>query len=160
MGIMGETDWRHGYELTHNRPLYDSLVGKKVLALAVSNDGETTLRFVAEDGELIYWTTDADCCSESWWSDAYNLNELRGGEVVAVIPLDIEKAGYGDPDDDGRTRQEHDQVYGFAIVTTKGRAVLAFRNSSNGYYGGSAHLGNPPYGDPEFVTLEGDDWSA
>jgi len=40
----------------------------------------------------------------------------------------------------GRTRQEHDIVYGYEIRTPKGRCTVAFRNSSNGYYSGSLHL--------------------
>lgn len=39
--------------------------------------------------------------------------------------------------DDGRTRQKYDEAYGYKIFTDKGQADIIFRNSSNGYYGGS-----------------------
>lgn len=45
---------------------------------------------------------------------------------------------------DGVYRQDCDCVeyYGLKITTDKGRAVIDYRNNSNGYYGGSLELAN------------------
>jgi hypothetical protein len=146
--------------LTRADNLADSLVGKRVLAVDV-NAREESLRFRIDDGTEVVWHTEGDCCSESWWADAYQLNELRGGTVVTVTRKDMPD------DDDSRSRQEYDQVYGYEVVTEKGAATLAFRNSSNGYYGGWAYVGQRErYGRPiegpvdVWREITGNDWSA
>jgi hypothetical protein len=49
-------------------------------------------------------------------------------------------------------------VYGYKLRTDKGHATIAFRNSSNGYYGGwlERHAGEMPAD----LTPIVDDWSA
>lgn len=131
-----------------------SLLGRTVRALEVSEDGERALRFRCEDGDVV-WGTDGDCCSESWWADGFQLGALRGGTVVEVVSLDMP-----DPDD-GRTRQEYDSVYGYEITTDQGVATLAFRNSSNGYYGGWAFVASDGGTDVfSWRAIEGSDWQA
>ena len=77
-------------------------------------------------------TTDAECCSETWFADICGAVAAYSGIITAARWLDL-------PDvNDDRSRQEFDQVYGFEIVTTNGPVTFAFRNSSNGYYGGDA----------------------
>jgi hypothetical protein len=76
-----------------------------------------------------------------------------GGEVTGVreVPLDIPN--------DGRTRQEEDAAYGYEITTTKGVVSLAFRNSSNGYYGGWAEaISAKP--NTEWHEITTNDWRA
>jgi hypothetical protein len=131
----------------------DSLDGKTVIGLDVS-DREESIRFRCADGSAVVWSTEGDCCSESWWADATGLDQLRGATVRGVRELELP-----DPEDDGRTRQESDVVYGYAIDTDAGSATLAFRNSSNGYYGGSAGLGrNRDW--HNWRELTGSEWSA
>lgn len=110
-----------------------ALDGKTVVGIDVSDD-EEAMRFRCEDGSVVVWATEGDCCSQSWWADGFHLNELRGATVLNVTSLEMP-----DPKDD-RTRQEVDEVYGLHVATNRGVAKLAFRNSSNGYYGGWAYV--------------------
>lgn len=61
---------------------------------------------------------------------------LQGQSVTAVSIID----GISSDIEDGRTRQEYDQSYGFEITTSRGVTSVVFRNSSNGYYGGELRL--------------------
>jgi hypothetical protein len=131
-----------------------SLEGKTVVGIDVSN-GEDALRFRLADGSSIVWDTEGDCCSESWWADGFQLGSLRGATVRTVEQIDL-------PDydvEDGRTRQEEDVVYGYRIDTDRGSATLAFRNSSNGYYGGWASVAED--GDRfQWREITENDWRA
>lgn len=129
-----------------------SLVGKTIVGVDVSA-GESDLRFRCADGSTVVWSTDGDCCSESWWADGFQLGNLRNAKVRSVeeIPLPVHQ-------NDGRTRQEFDQAYGYRIWTNRGDVFFAFRNSSNGYYGGFCGLGED--GKQEWREIEGEDWSA
>lgn len=131
--------------------LCDSLSGRRIVRLDVS-DGEDAIRFTDANGECVVWATDGDCCSESWWADAFNLAALRGHTVKSVRTLEMPAP------DDGRTRQESDDAYGFEIVTDAGLCQLVFRNSSNGYYGGWAYVDQQ--GNRSWREIAGDDWSA
>lgn len=134
--------------------LLSALDGRIVIGLDVSPE-EAALRFRFSDGEAVVWETEGDCCSQSWWADGLQLNSLRGAAVTAAETIDL-------PDydlDDGRTRQEEDSVYGVRITTDKGVTTLAFRNSSNGYYGGWAGLGGDAEG-TDWREITGNEWSA
>ena len=130
----------------------DSLLGKRIAAIEVS-DGEGYLRFQTDAGEVV-WEAEGDCCSESWFADIIGTSALIGGTVSEVVELEMPK-----PVDD-RTRQEEDEAYGFRISTEKGSATIAFRNSSNGYYGGSLNVVGGAPEDRVFRSLSADDWSA
>jgi hypothetical protein len=75
-----------------------------------------------------------DCCSESWFADMIGIDFLLNEVVRKVEEIDIEDTCNVD---DGRARQEVDQVYCWRLTTKKGTTDIIFRNSSNGYYGGS-----------------------
>jgi hypothetical protein len=133
---------------------WESLIGKEIVAIDVSR-GEQALRFRCADGTAVVWDTEGDCCSESWWADGYSLSALRGATVRTASEIEL-------PDynvEDGRTRQEFDAAYGVRIETEKGGARFAFRNSSNGYYGGWAMLGTDGDG-WEWREIPGNEWSA
>lgn len=117
-------------------------------------------------GERIVWDTDSDCCSETWFADIKGVNRLIGHRVLAVSAEDAEN----DPED-GRTRQESDTVQTLRFTTDAGEAEIIWRNSSNGYYGGSVFW--PQWAEiPEWyrrvkhpepddvLTRVTDDWSA
>ena len=135
------------------RELGPGLLGHHVKELRVSQ-GEGALGFLLDNGQVVVWDTAGDCCSESWWADGFSLNALEG-VVEEVIELKLPAP------DDGRTRQEEDEAYGFKIVTNRGKAQLVFRNSSNGYYGGWA---SEAFADPERIAgwrlIDGNDWRA
>lgn len=119
-----------------------------------TTEGDEDL-FLVTDGGVLRLSLDADCCSESWFSDIYNFDALIGRVSEA---REIELPDYNVAD--GRTRQEHDSVYGIEVRTDKGIAKIAFRNSSNGYYGGSlqsVELADLPSGRLKRII---DDWKA
>jgi hypothetical protein len=105
------------------------LLGNRVKTILVSPDQEE-LVFRLSNGCDVVLITEADCCSETWFADIIGvsslLNELITG--VGILPET-------DPDDD-RSRQSYDTAYGFTLSTQKGVTTIAYRNSSNGYYGG------------------------
>lgn len=134
---------------------FESLVGRKVMALLVSKD-QGDLVYVCDDGTFHLWETVGDCCSESWFADVVGTHALFGREVISVdeVPL---------PEwvnvDDGRTRQESDAAYGYRITTDGGQCDIIFRNSSNGYYGGWARFLEVPVAPTDYIEIR-DDWSA
>lgn len=129
------------------------LIGKKVNAVYVGNADEVLL-FSTDDGPIAYETY-GDCCSETWFADIIGVSALIGGVVRTVE--DSVPENYNE--DDGRGRQECEEVYGHKITTDKGYVDIVYRNSSNGYYGGSCHLmGVAP--SPEGMVQITDDWKA
>ena len=88
------------------------------------------LVFKTNNGEVAY-ETEADCCSVTWFADIIGVCNLLGATVTTVEDVDIDNV------DDSRSRQETDKFYGLKITTDKGYADIIYRNSSNGYYGGS-----------------------
>lgn len=86
-------------------------------------------------GEVV-WATDADCCSETWFADVINLAALIDHPITAASLEWLDE----DPDDGSRSRQECDEVQALTLTTTAGDCRIEFRNSSNGYYGGSIYL--------------------
>jgi len=113
------------------RATAQSLVGRTIEQFELSDD-KTTMTFRLDGGDVLVGEMDGDCCSESWVEhiDA----ELTGLAVSKVEETTAENLGYG-------TRQEWDQVWFLRIIgaerySSRG-ATIEFRNSSNGYYGGS-----------------------
>lgn len=128
------------------------LMGKTIEAIFVG-EGEHEITFKTDTGYLTY-IADGDCCSETWFADILGVSALIGGTVTSV-----EEAEIVHDDDGSRTRQEYDKVYGFKITTNKGYADIAFRNSSNGYYGGwiDGVTHDAPSTNAQPIT---EDWSA
>lgn len=149
-----------------NDRLFANVVGRVLRGVAVSN-GEHTLRLDFESGPAVYVTTEGNCCSESWWADITGVKQALGHKIYEVEELESYDAG-----DDGRTRQESDEVYGYKLRTSGGVVTLVFRNSSNGYYGGEARdceladviraSRNPFYeNEPlRWQLIESNDWQA
>lgn len=113
------------------------LIGKKVTKLYVSSD---YLRFDIEGESSLTYMVSGDCCSHSYFYDFYGVEHLlKNGKVtevkqVELTPTDLMVTG-GD-------MYDVIQVYGYQITTESENygpvtSVFSFRNSSNGYYGGS-----------------------
>lgn len=128
------------------------LIGKKITGLRINED-QSLLVFDTDQGPVGY-VAEGDCCSESWFADITGVSALLGGTVQMVSEVDLDDYNVND----GRTRQEYDEVYGYKLTTDKGYADIVFRNSSNGFYGGALELlnGEPP----ENMTAIMDDWQA
>ena len=104
------------------------LIGKKITQIKIADDKEAIL-FICEDGEVKVRCY-ADGCSHTW-VEHIELPALGfPALVVSVNYLDMPDLGPSD---------ECDVIayYGCKITTDKGDLVIDYRNSSNGYYGGS-----------------------
>lgn len=132
------------------------LINTTITKLAVNADS-TEMFFKLSSGATYCQTLEGDCCSETWFSDVYNFSALINSLVLSVEKIDL--TDYNT--EDGRSRQAEDQVYGVKLTTSKGSTTIAFRNSSNGYYGGNLSTFTPHTGPlPEGSKRITDDWSA
>lgn len=133
------------------------LIGKTIRNIYVGQ-GESILAVQTDQG-IVAYDTEGDCCSETWFADIIGVSALIGGVVMEVEEAVPETYK---PEEDGRTRQEEDEAYGWKITTDKGYADIIYRNSSNGYYGGWSYLmENPPSAEAlNSFTKITDDWHA
>jgi hypothetical protein len=107
------------------------LVGKTINAVKIAKDREAML-FSMADGDCVV-RTDGDCCSHTWIEDVELPALGFPAKVLAVEDLDMPKGEKTKTEN----YEEEMQYYGCKIVTDRGEIVIAYRNSSNGYYGGS-----------------------
>ena len=130
----------------------NELIGKKITGLRINED-QSVLAFDTDQGVIAYdaW---GDCCSETWFADITGVGALIGGTVQTADEVSMD--GYNV--EDGRTRQECDEAYGYKLTTDKGYADIVFRNSSNGYYGGEIRLMKGEL--PKVMIAITDDWQA
>jgi len=137
------------------------LVGRRVDGLKVC--GHQEYMCFETDAGPIFYRVEGDCCSESWFADLVGAMYLIGGTVQSVTALDLPEKYEGGPKwantEDGRCRQDYDCVYGYKFTTNKGDAVIAFRNSSNGYYGGELRRVEKVADEVLWTELT-EDWSA
>jgi hypothetical protein len=110
------------------------LSGNKIVATLIDKENFTERIVFVTDKDIVEASTYGDCCSETWFADFVNWDNLFDSEVmsVEVIPLPAWVSV-----EDGRGRQSEDKAYGFKIATTRGPVEIIYRNSSNGYYGGN-----------------------
>jgi hypothetical protein len=105
------------------------LIGHIVKKIYVS-PGEANLSFEIEDGSELVYSTEAHCCSETWFADIAGLSNLGNQVITAADEILLP-----DPSDE-RSRQEYDRAYGIVLVAGGPAVTIIYRNSSNGYYGG------------------------
>lgn len=123
-----------------NEEFQGLLVGKKILKIFIS---ESHLKFETDKDNVCFYV-EGDCCSHSYFHDFIGVEKLlKNGAVKSFrelnnneFPKEIENEDKREDDDDSI------KIYGYEIVTEDPQfgdvtSVLAFRNSSNGYYGGS-----------------------
>jgi len=110
----------------------------KIIKNIFISEGESHIKFILSDNSEMIYATNGDCCSETWFSDFTGIDCLINEEIFEIEELELPY--------DGemllaqRSRQEEDKLYGYCFKTQKGYATLEYRNSSNGYYGGSCGL--------------------
>ena len=83
--------------------------------------------------------TEGDCCSRSW------IESIDDPAALLGVVQDVEEIDMPDLGQLATPFCEHPDVvqyYGLKITTDKGRAVIDYRNDSNGYYGGEIVLAN------------------
>lgn len=132
------------------------LLGVNVKRVEVDTDGQHYLRFVPQWGEPITFVAEGDCCSESWFADVLGVGALFGEEITGVQILEMPDVDQADP----RNRQESTDAYGFRLTTVKGQTTIAFRNSSNGYYGGWIERAKSTPAKLTWEPIVSDNWSA
>ena len=106
------------------------LVGKKIVAVYLAEDREA-IRFDVEGAEPIIARADGDCCSHTW------IEGIEGAERMIGVVTKAEDIPMPYSSEDDKDNYDVIAYYGFQITTDKGDAVIDYRNSSNGYYGGS-----------------------
>jgi hypothetical protein len=142
------------------------LLGEVIERVFVS-DSDHSLIFRLAGGTEILCSAIGDCCSESWFAEIVGFSALlHHGGVLSVSEAELPfPRMHGDADDD-HGRQDHDQIYGLEIRTGGGVALVVFRNSSNGYYGGwinASQVHATPNGTFREITEESlvdGDWTA
>lgn len=122
------------------------LIGKTIHAVYPDTD---CIIFSTNDGGYAY-ISEGDCCSHSWFSAIQGMEALIGATVNEVEEVNI-NSEWSDPG-------EFIQIYGIKITTNKGRAMVEFRNSSNGYYGGWCQFAGEREIDQRTLPAT-DDWS-
>lgn len=115
---------------------YDKLLGQTVVATVLASDRQT-LQLYTLSGHMFLLQTVGDCCS-STWIEAIDGEDALYGTIKAVE--DIEMPDLGDVPTGHHESVDCVQYYGLRITTNKGRAVIDYRNDSNGYYGGSIEV--------------------
>jgi hypothetical protein len=103
------------------------LVGLTITHVKVNED-KTAISFVYFNGEKSY-RAEGDCCSYSWIEHLSGIEQLIGATVTRIEDIAL-------PEVEGVDGWDVVQSYGLKIHTNKGYALLEYRNSSNGYYGG------------------------
>lgn len=114
------------------------LKGRKILGVHIDAERQHFLKFETDEGAVVL-ACEGDCCSETWFADVINLEDLVGSTIYEVEEVDLPPPNAKDQ----RTRQDVDSIYGINLRSGRGSAHIVFRNSSNGYYGGSVHLATP-----------------
>lgn len=108
----------------------NALIGKIVTAVYLAAD-KGAIRFDTADGQQIIARADGDCCSHTWIENVQGIEQIIGSPIVSVEDIGMPDLG-SEPD-------AYDVIayYGCKITSGNGFAVIDYRNSSNGYYGGS-----------------------
>jgi len=115
----------------------ERLVGRTITKIYMNED---FLKFETNLGDIVFGVY-GGCCSYSYFHDFIGVEKLlKGTPVVSVKAIDLSTT-------DSKVlvnRNDSDEIecYGYEIVTEDPQfgevtSVFSFRNSSNGYYGGS-----------------------
>lgn len=104
------------------------LVGKVITGVKLAEDAMAIL-FQTTEGDIIA-KCDADCCSHTWIENV----ELPVNGFPALV---LEADNIAMPEVSTEHNGDYIAYYGFKITTDKGDIIIDYRNSSNGYYGGS-----------------------
>lgn len=109
------------------------LIGRTILEVYVRED-QSSIKFTTDQGDIEAWC-EGDCCSSTWIEDVIDAQVLIG--VMVIVAEDIALPEHMRQPTQHQHCEEEMEYYGFKIASRKGVCTLAYRNSSNGYYGGS-----------------------
>ena len=110
------------------------LVGKTVRAVFLAED-RAAIKLELSTGDCVVGLADGDCCSSTWIEDVIGVDALIDQPITSVEELELPEHLKVPTKTDNY--EEEMQYYGLALRTNKGTCTIAYRNSSNGYYGGS-----------------------
>lgn len=113
----------------------DSMKGKQLASIA---HDALSVTFTFTDGSRVTFDVAGECCSRSWIEHLETPRDLEGATVVGWSESDMDVRG--ECTDGDYPDQNCLKVYRTTINTNRGEIVLEYRNSSNGYYGGSLEL--------------------
>jgi hypothetical protein len=121
------------------------LIGVLVDSFSLDDDHEGATLKGTKDSVPIEFrlVVDADCCSNTWIESIIEESALVWHTIVSTEDLDLPGVAANGNDHTalGENFYEDEMTfYGFAITTDRGKCVLDYRNSSNGYYGGSLSI--------------------
>jgi hypothetical protein len=124
------------------------LVGVKVTAFKLDDDHEGADLEGERDGERdgqpvkFRFTVYGDCCSHTWIESVIEESALVGYTITAIDDLELPNNEPANGVDKTTTENYEEEMsfYGLAITTERGKCILDYRNSSNGYYGGSMDI--------------------
>lgn len=106
------------------------------LKTAEVQNNKERLALTFEDGSVQAFDAHGDCCSHSWIEHLESPWDIEGALITGIEESD----GVRDSLDNVCVDGEHYECLKFyrtIFHTTKGDIVVEYRNSSNGYYGGS-----------------------
>ena len=110
--------------------------------------GKDTLTITLVDGSRRVYTTEGDCCSQSWVEHLTVPPDIKGATITGIEELE-EYGRDATPEETAKSDAEREygvdvlRIYQTAIVTDRGEVVIEYRNDSNGYYGGWLRETNP-----------------
>jgi hypothetical protein len=112
----------------------DDMKGKKLHSCLVL--GERDVFVLLFEDAFVVFDVEGDCCSRSW------IEHLE-------VPIDLAGSTFLHFDESEPVEVEHPdhdclKVYKSSFKTNRGEIVLEYRNSSNGYYGGSLNRRDEP----------------
>ena len=107
--------------------MFEKLLNRKIVEVRNLNDG-MAFEIEFEDG-IQRFEVYADCCSSSWIEHLDVPSNVKGSTLLSIDEQTISN--------DSHPEYDCLQVYETRFRTNKGDIVLEYRNSSNGYYGGS-----------------------
>lgn len=126
------------------------LIDRKVEAIFINSD-KTVIKLQTDNG-FIDLRAVGDCCSDCWFENTDNIDDLIGSTIKAFEEVELDEVM-------APTTQESDTLYSFRILHQKRYnhiTTLEFRNSSNGYYGGYIVVEGADNDLSGFKQLDGD----
>lgn len=117
---------------------FKDMIGKKLKDVEVYDD-KRRIRFVYTDGTEKRFYAEGDCCSSSWIEHLEAPDNIHGATITHVMEFSEGEITDDSLTMDPLTRSNHEclKAYQTVVSTTKGDISIEYRNSSNGYYGGS-----------------------
>lgn len=118
-----------------------SMAGVRITGFTVDDDRLGAWLDGERDGQPVRYRFDVegDCCSDTWIESVIEESALIGHTILSVEDISLPDGTSANGNDRTTHGFYEDEMtfYALAITTDRGKCVIDYRNSSNGYYGGS-----------------------